>query len=463
MIRSLLKNNIIEKKINSTLGLFRSSELKNKNRYNSSIIQKSQKFKREYFIDWPLLAQIILIVLFGLAFLSSALSTSGLQNYYTEFFKQLFFASWIGGSICFVLARIDYHVWIKHYKKFYFLTIAPLLFLLIFIIIQNVFNLNAKQIISLVRFSPIKPYESNGALRWISVSFLPTIQPAEIAKLFLLLYLSGAIYFKSIAQKGYTRIAKTVKEFKIRWQDIRQEIFLISICYLFILVQPDLGSVIISVIILATALWNANIDAKLLSKFILSVSIVGAISITALSYRSARVATFFDFYTDPIGACSGSKGAGANFQVCQIRQAISSGGLFGKGFGESQAKKNNLIPEISTDAILAVIGEEAGFIGIMILLILYLGLFLKGMEIAKNAPDIAGKTIASGIAIWILSQAFINVAGVTGLIPLKGAPLPFISEGGSAIILNLMSLGVLLNISSQRKNNYIKNKDLNYT
>jgi cell division protein FtsW len=422
----------------------------------STVIHRA-RLSSIYKYDWLLVALVFLIVVSGLAFLSSALSSNLLSSYQADFGKQFLFALFIGGGFCFFLARLDYHNFFKITRPVFLVTLIPVFFLSAIILVGKLTGMSYITISQLLGPIPFKPYESNGALRWVSLGFT-NFQPAELAKLTMLIYLSSHIQRKwnqkkekkSIINKGIARKKIDLKFIELEWSDLARPLLLISLVLGGVLIQPDLGSVIISAVILIFAMWTVRVHPKVLITLLVLGAIVTTISIAALSYRSRRVGTFLDFYTSPETACDGTKAIGNNFQVCQIRKSISEGGLIGKGFGESDAKAANSIPEISTDAILAVIGEEVGFVGTILFLILYLLLFLRGMQVAWQAPDTGGRALASGIVIWILVQALVNVAGVTGLIPLKGTPLPFVSEGGSAIVLNMMAMGILINISGQR-------------
>ena len=445
-------NEVFQKKSAKNSFKLPNSLYKSSQNFITAAISKS-KVDKLYKYDWLLVFLVFLIVISGLAFLSSALSAGGLLSYQSDFGKQFVFALFIGGGFSFFFARFDYHKWFNYTKYIYLGTLIPVLFLVAVIIANKLTGIPFASISKILGPIPFKPYESNGALRWISLGFT-NFQPAEIAKLSLLVYLCAWIekkwqFHKENKLSG--EIKKTIpKKIELTIKDLARPFILISLVLGGILIQPDLGSIVISGIILIFALWTARVNPKILITSLVCGVIIFILSILSLSYRSNRVGTFLDFYTDPATACDGNKATKNNFQVCQIRNAISQGGLAGKGFGESDAKAENSIPEITTDAILAVIGEEVGYIGTLMFLSLYLLLFLRGMQVAWRAPDVGGRALGAGISIWILVQAIVYVAGVTGLLPLKGTPLPFVSEGGSAIVLNLMAMGILINISSQR-------------
>src|SRR3989344_4395727 len=165
--------------------------------------------------------------------------------------------------------------------------------------------------------------------------------------------------------------------------------------------------------------------------------------IKSAPYRFQRFLVFINPGFDP-------KGAG--YQVTQALLAVGSGGIFGVGLGHSR-QKFNYLPEPVGDSIFAIIGEEFGLLGCLVIITLFLILAFRGYKIAKNAPDDYGKMIAVGITSWIIFQALINIMAIIGLIPLTGVPLPFISYGGSSLVFLLAGIGILLNISKQSKIN----------
>jgi len=156
-------------------------------------------------------------------------------------------------------------------------------------------------------------------------------------------------------------------------------------------------------------------------------------------YRMARLTVFLNPELDP---------QGIGYQINQALLAVGSGGLFGRGLGKS-IQKYNYLPEASGDSIFAIIAEELGFIRILVVIALFMVLAIRGLMIAKKAPDFYGKIIAVGITTWISFQAFVNISAIIGLVPLTGIPLPFVSYGGSALLFSLAAIGILINISKQ--------------
>ncbi len=400
-----------------------------------------QQKNSKYNFDWSLIIILVSLIIFGLTVLSSALATQKISDYQSDWFSQLIFGVWIGGGLCLFISRVDYHNWFKWNKWLLIITITLLGYLAGFIIFGWITRRNLVNIVESVKSFPIRPSLKNGALRWINVTFLPSFQPAELAKITFLVYVA----------KQFTEL----KSGAIGLFDLRKILWMFAFISFIILIQPDLGSVIILFTILITAFVIGKVPPKIILTITGLSLIIALVAISLYSYRAERVSTFWDFLKNSQDACVSDKGNSKNFQVCQARQAIVSGGLFGKGYNQGSYKqdKDSPIPEISTDAIFAVVGEEFGFIGALVLISLYLFLFIRGMKVSQSAPDLGGQILAAGVVVWILFQAFTNIAGITGLIPLKGITLPFISKGNSAYLFNMVAYGILINISGQAKKN----------
>lgn len=270
----------------------------------------------------------------------------------------------------------------------------------------------------LLVFIPGLGISAGGAHRWLKVAFL-TIQPAEIVKLSTIIFLA-ILFQKNIKAMPFLVIFGLV--------NIIVGIF-----------QKDMGSsIVFSMITLGMYfLAGANIF------YFLGVLLIGFISfigfIVSSSYRRQRVLAFLDPFSDP---------QGFSYHISQVLIALGSGGLLGLGIGESR-QKFAYIPEVTTDSIFSVVGEEFGFVGSVFLISLIGFLVLRAFKISKSAPDTFGHLLAAGLALWLGSQAAVNLGAMVSLIPLTGVPLPFISYGGSALLANLIAVGILLNISKQ--------------
>lgn len=254
-----------------------------------------------------------------------------------------------------------------------------------------------------------------GARRRINLGFF-AFQPAEMIKLTLVLYLSS-----------WLKKEKPLLPFLI----------LIFLILTLIILEPDLGT---TVVVVSTALAIYFVAEKTLFKPALLV-FLGIISFIFLSfsssYRRERLLTFINPAKDPLGS---------SYHIRQVLIALGSGGLFGKGFGQSR-QKYAYLPEATTDSIFAIIAEETGFFGSLILILSFLSLSSRGFLIAQRAPCLYSRLVAIGITFWLSFQVLINLSAMVALVPLTGIPLPFISYGGSALVINLAGVGILLNIS----------------
>lgn len=258
-----------------------------------------------------------------------------------------------------------------------------------------------------------------GARRWIDVGFF-IIQPSEIAKLGLAIYLSA--WF---SQKERGRFLPFI--------------LLLGFVLMLIMLQPNMGT---AAIILALSLILYFLSGGSLSHFALllpGIGLLGFILIIAAPYRAARLATYLNM-NQSIDSSS--------YHVRQILIALGSGGLTGVGIGNS-LQKYAYLPEITTDSIFAIIGEEFGFFGAIFVITLFIILIWRGFIIAGKASDMFGKLLAASIISFLSIQTLINLGAQTQLIPLTGIPLPFISYGGSALVINLTAIGILLSISRQ--------------
>jgi cell division protein FtsW len=218
---------------------------------------------------------------------------------------------------------------------------------------------------------------------------------------------------------------------------------IVGIVSFLLIKQPDMGTLGVMILISLSIFFLSG--AKL--SHLASLGIAGALALFVLikteSYRMDRLTVFLHPELDP---------RGIGYQINQALLAIGSGGIFGLGLGHS-LQKFNYLPEPVGDSIFAIIGEELGMVGAMFLVILFVFFAIRGLRIAKNAPDRFSKLVACGIVSWIIFQAFINIAAICGLIPLTGIPLPFISYGGTSIIFLMVGVGILLNISKYSAEN----------
>jgi cell division protein FtsW len=267
--------------------------------------------------------------------------------------------------------------------------------------------------------------------RWIR--FGPVgIQPSELAKLGVILYL--AWFLDQRRRKAGMEFCKD--DFL---QTVLPAAAPVFICVCLILAQPDLGTSVDIVLVATTMLFAAGLSWKWIGTGVLASLPALYFLLFHVSYRSLRMRAFLDPDSDP---------QGAGFQLMQSLIAVGSGGFTGVGLMESKQKLFYL-PEAHTDFIYAVICEELGYIGAMLVIALFVVYGWRGLRAAFNAPDGFGRLLALGITALVLTQALINFAVVLGMVPTKGIPLPFISYGGSSLLVMLLATGVLLNISQQ--------------
>jgi cell division protein FtsW len=262
----------------------------------------------------------------------------------------------------------------------------------------------------------------NGARRWIG--FGPAaFQPSEVAKLALIVWTAAYLARRPPPQ--------TLKEL------FRPIGVLVGLFCVLILAEPDLGTVITIVVMVSAMLLVSGTRLPTLAGAYAIVISLAAIASWASPYRRARLLTFLDPWKDPLGA---------GLQNVQAQISLGSGGIFGRGLGQG-VEKIHFLPEAHTDMIFAVIGEELGLVGVAVLTLGYCVFAYAGLRTAIGCKDPFGKRLAAGITAMICCQAAINVAAVVGLAPLTGIPLPFVSYGGSSLIVALLSVGILLNIA----------------
>jgi cell division protein FtsW len=262
----------------------------------------------------------------------------------------------------------------------------------------------------------------NGARRWLGVG-PAQFQPSELAKLALVVWCAAYL-----ARKPPPRTLKGLA---------RPLGLLVGAFCLLILLEPDLGTVITVVVMVGAVLLVSGTPLPTLATAYAIVFSLGAIAAWSSPYRRARLFTFVDPWKDPLGA---------GLQNVQAQISLGSGGIFGRGLGQGVTKIHYL-PEAHTDMIFAVIGEELGLVGAAVLIAGYCAFTYAGLRLALTCKDPFGKRLAAGITALISGQAAINLAAVLGLAPLTGIPLPFVSYGGSSLVVALLSVGVLLNIA----------------
>ena len=359
-----------------------------------------------------LLVSTAILVCFGLVMIYSASSISAMTSedmgynpfYYVQ--RQLGFAA-AGVALAFIVSRIDYRAVVRNLQvPIWVVTIGMLAII----------------------FTPIAGADAYGATRWISIGPF-SFQPSEFAKITILISVSY------LAQQYF--IDQTIDQMEF----FKKFAIAALAPLLLILAQPDKGSTLIIVGTLLVIGYLADVDRRVLA----TIAVAGFIGFAFLSlkddYSRARVVTMLNPWADYYGA---------GYQLAQGFYAFGSGGIFGVGFGFSR-QKYSYLPMAHNDFIFAVIGEELGFIGVLGLLAVFGALVWAGFKIARYAPDLTGRLIAAGCTSMFIIQAFVNIGGVLGLLPLSGKPLPFISYGGSTIMSSILMVGLLMSVSRQSR------------
>jgi cell division protein FtsW len=357
--------------------------------------------------DSLLLFSVLALIVFGLVMIFSAgimYAQTRFEGPYYFFQHQLVNGILPGLVAFYFLQKINYRFWKKIAIPLFFL--ALILMVLVFI--------------------PGVGIKSYGASRWIQLGS-NSFQPSEMMKLAIVIYLASWL-----ASKG----RRNIQDF---FEGLLPFLAVLSLVGFLIIKQPDIGTLGVIVAITLAMFFSAGARLSHLTGLI-AAGLAGLVVLIKMEpYRFNRFLIFMNPQTDP-------KGIG--YHINQALIAIGSGGLLGIGLGHSR-QKFNYLPEPIGDSIFAIIGEELGFIGAVGLVSLFLLLAVRGYRISKRAPDDFGKFLGVGITSWIFFQALINIGAISGIIPLTGVPLPFISYGGTSLVFILAGTGILVNISKQ--------------
>lgn len=365
--------------------------------------------------DFLLLILTLVLVGFGLVMVFSASSAIALTD--PELKDSLFFtkrqAIWVilGTFVMFIVMNV-------HYSKFKLLFIPMFLITVIMLILV-----------------PFVGEVRNGARSWFGIGSFG-VQPTELAKLSVILYL-GAL------------IAKKKEKFREFKRGLFPILVVVGFIAFLIMLQPDLGSCLILLACAAVVILVGGANLKHLlfifcavmgvSLFILAIVLLKDPSYFDESYKLARLTSFMDPLADELGD---------GFQLVNSLRAFGHGGFFGAGFGHG-IQKLHYLPEAHNDFIFATIGEELGFLGSLLFLLIYILFIWRGIVISLRCPDVYGTIVGVGIISLIAIQTLVNVGGVTGSLPITGVTLPFISYGGSSLLITLFSMGIVLNISRE--------------
>jgi cell division protein FtsW len=362
--------------------------------------------------DLKLIVPVICLVALGLVMVFSSSASLAAHRYQSEtfFLKRHLIRVLLGGALLVILARVDYH---------FLRRIAPwalggtVLLLGVLLVVGGAVR---------------------GANRWLSFATV-TIQPTEIARVACVVYLA-----KLLDRKG-----ERMASFR---EGVLPAVLVLGLMASLILLQPNLGS---TIALLATGLVMLHLSGartRHLALLVVAGVVVASLAVSQNGYMMERVQGWLGQWGH-----GQSDALGKNWQVSQSILALGSGGVLGAGPGHG-LQKVFFLPDPHTDFIFAVIGEELGLLGTAGVLALFAVLFLRGLKVASGAPDRFGYLLAAGLTVNLSVYVAMNIAVVTGVIPTTGLPLPFVSYGGSALVVNLGGMGVLLNIANQMETGY---------
>jgi len=359
--------------------------------------------------DYWIVACAVALLAIGIVMIFSSSAAIAAQRYNDPYYflKRQMLWAFIGIGGMAIAMRMDYRTLSRYSYLLYFVAVLSLAAVLF----------------------PSVGHSVNGARRWISLGFI-TFQPSEFAKLATLIFFAGML-------------AKKEAEGKLGDLQFGYVPNLLALAFVFVLIQfqPDLGTALVIGLVALFMFAAAGVRMTFIVGTLLLVLPLLCASILTVNYRMRRIMSFLNPWED-------YKDSG--YQIIQSFVAMANGKLFGVGLGNSQQKLFYL-PEPHTDFIFSIIGEELGFAGATLVLALFAMLAFRGFRVGLKVTDRFGSLLALGITFAISAQAIINIAVTLGLLPTKGIPLPFISLGGSALVIWMVSVGILTNISEHAK------------
>ena len=359
--------------------------------------------------DKVLFLCVTILSIFGLIMVYSSSSVWASFKFNDSFhyskYQLIFFI--IGIIIMIITSKVDYKIYYKYSNIFLLISFI----LLILVLIPGIGSIR------------------NGSRSWFGIGSFG-IQPSEAAKICLIIFTSKYL-------------SKSENYIKSYYKGIIPVLFITLVVFALIMLQPDLGTGVILVLSIISILFISGVKIN----FFIGGGLLGLIGVVLLviiaPYRMARITSFLDPWKDPLGS---------GFQMIQSLYAIGPGGLLGNGYLNS-IQKHFYLPEPQTDFIFSIIAEEFGVVGVIIVVGLFILLLYRGIKIAINTNDSFSKYLAFGILFQLIFQAILNLSVVVGLIPVTGVTLPFISYGGSSLLVSMFSMGILLNISKYNKKN----------
>lgn len=354
-------------------------------------------------MNYLLLFSVVVISLFGLVMITSSSSIWASYKFDDAFkylkHQGLFLV--IGFALMIIVSKIDY----RNYFKYSNLLILGNFILLVLVLIPGIGTIR------------------NGSRSWFGIGSFG-IQPSEFAKLSLIIFTSKYLYNNEKIMRSFIKGVLPI-------------LLVTLLLFGLIMLQPDFGTGVVLVMVVIGLLFISGAPFSIFVKFAL-FGLLGMVGLIIMApYRIKRIVSFLNPWEDPLGS---------GFQIIQSLYAIGPGGLFGFGLGNSR-QKHFYLPEPQTDFIFSIICEEFGFVGAFLVVGLFLTIIITGFKIARDSNELFGKYIVFGVTFWIAFQATLNLMVVVGLIPVTGVTLPFLSYGGSSLLITLVSIGIVLNIS----------------
>ena len=353
--------------------------------------------------DYKLFIAVILLAFLGVVMIYSASSVWALYKFGDSFkyVKSQFIFFIIGILIMVILSKFDHHLFEKHSNKI----LIFCLMLLGLVLIPGIGSIR------------------NGSRSWFGIGSLG-IQPSEFSKLGLIIYVSKYLAHNKVNSR-------------IKIKEMLPLFLIILFSFGLIMLEPDFGTGMVLTLTLVILIFSTGLNFS----FFLKLGFLGlggiALLIAIAPYRMARIVSFLNPWSDPLGS---------GFQIIQSLYAIGPGGLLGQGFLSSRQKQFYL-PEPQTDFIFSIISEEFGFLGVIIVTSFFFFIFYRIIKISLRQTDLFSKYLSFGFGVSILLQAIMNISVVIGLIPVTGVTLPFLSYGGSSLLVSMIGIGIILNIS----------------